>query len=38
MVEEAEVPENHVAEQLQAGYLLYDRVLRPSMVRVSGKA
>ncbi len=38
MVDAGEVPENHVAEQLQAGYTLYDRVLRPSMVRVAGKA
>ncbi len=38
MVDAEEVPENHVAEQLQAGYTLYDRVLRPSMVRVAGKA
>lgn len=30
-----EHPENHVAEELQRGYLLHDRVLRPSMVAVA---
>ena len=30
-------PENHVAEELQKGYLYQDRVLRPSMVAVARK-
>ncbi len=30
-----EHPENHVAEELQRGYLFHDRVLRPSMVAVA---
>jgi molecular chaperone GrpE len=29
------VPENHVVEEYQKGYLLQDRILRPSMVTVS---
>jgi molecular chaperone GrpE len=32
-----EHPENHVAEELQKGYLYYERVLRPSMVAVARK-
>ena len=30
-------PENHVAEELQKGYLFHERVLRPSMVAVARK-
>ena len=37
MVENKEIPENHVAEELQTGYFLHDRIIRPTMVRVSGK-
>jgi molecular chaperone GrpE len=37
MVENKEVPENHVAEELLTGYFLHDRIVRPTMVRVSGK-
>ncbi|HRZ87323.1 MAG TPA: nucleotide exchange factor GrpE [bacterium] len=38
-VETEEHPENVVVEELQKGYLLNDRLLRPSMVKVSkGKA
>jgi molecular chaperone GrpE len=32
-----EQPENHVAAELQKGYLYYERVLRPSMVAVARK-
>jgi len=32
-----EHPENHVAEELQKGYLYHERVLRPSMVAVARK-
>jgi molecular chaperone GrpE len=32
-----EQPENHVAEELQKGYLYHERVLRPSMVAVARK-
>jgi len=32
-----EHPENHVAEELQKGYLFHERVLRPSMVAVARK-
>jgi len=31
------VPENHVVEELQVGYFLHDRIVRPAMVKVSGK-
>ena len=34
-VESEEVPENHVIEEWQKGYLLHNRVIRPSMVSVS---
>jgi len=34
-VESDTVPEHAVAEELQKGYLLHDRILRPSMVSVS---
>lgn len=37
MVESDAVPENHVAEECLTGYLLHDRIIRPTMVRVSGK-
>lgn len=40
MVETDEVPDNHVFQELQRGYRLKDRLLRPAMVRVgrnSGK-
>ena len=36
-VESETVPEDHVADQFQIGYLLHDRVVRPAMVRVSKK-
>lgn len=35
MVESNEVADNHVLEELQAGYRLKDRLLRPAMVRVA---
>ena len=31
------VPENHIVEECLGGYLLHDRIIRPAMVRVSGK-
>lgn len=34
-VESSEFPENTVVEELQKGYRIHDRVLRPSMVKVS---
>jgi molecular chaperone GrpE len=37
MVETGEVPEHQVLDQLQRGYRLRDRVLRPAMVRVAQK-
>ena len=37
MVENSEVPDNLVAEECQTGYFLHDRIIRPAMVRVSGK-
>lgn len=40
MVETEEVPDNHVLQELQRGYKIKDRLLRPAMVRVgrnSGK-
>ena len=37
VVESDSVPENHVVEECLAGYLLHDRIIRPAMVRVSGK-
>ncbi|MBF0278235.1 MAG: nucleotide exchange factor GrpE [SAR324 cluster bacterium] len=36
-VESETIPEDHVADQFQVGYLLHDRVVRPAMVRVSKK-
>ena len=38
MIESQEVPENHVADECLKGYYLHDRIIRPTMVRVSGKA
>ena len=35
MVDTHEVPDQHVFEELQRGYKLKDRLLRPSMVRVA---
>ena len=35
MVETDEVPEGHVFDELQPGYKLKDRLLRPAMVRVA---
>ena len=37
MVESSETPDNHVAEECLTGYFLHDRIIRPAMVRVSGK-
>ena len=37
MIESQQVPENHVAEECLKGYYLHDRIIRPTMVRVSGK-
>ena len=37
MIESQEFPENHVAEECLKGYYLHDRIIRPTMVRVSGK-
>jgi molecular chaperone GrpE len=37
-VETADLPAGHVAQVIQAGYLLGDRVLRPAMVAVSKAA
>lgn len=34
MVETTEVPDNHVLQELQRGYKIKDRLLRPAMVRV----
>lgn len=38
MVETDEVEDNHVIDQLQRGYKLKDRLLRPAMVRVARNA
>lgn len=35
MVESTEVPDHHVIDELQRGYRLRERVLRPAMVRVA---
>ncbi len=35
MVETSDVKDNHIIEELQRGYKLKDRLLRPSMVRVA---
>jgi len=37
MVESAQVDENHVVDELQRGYRIKDRLLRPAMVTVSKK-
>jgi molecular chaperone GrpE len=37
MVESDDVPENHVVAELQRGYKLKDRLLRPAMVTVAKK-
>jgi molecular chaperone GrpE len=37
MVESGEVPDHHVLEELQPGYRMKDRLLRPAMVRVAKK-
>ncbi|MFC1718924.1 nucleotide exchange factor GrpE, partial [Candidatus Poribacteria bacterium] len=34
-VSSEEYPENIVVEELQKGYMLHDRVIRPAMVTVS---
>ena len=36
-VEDEQHPENTVVEELQRGYAMHDRVLRPSMVKVAAK-
>ena len=38
VVQSDTVPENHVVEECLGGYLLHDRIIRPAMVRVSGKS
>ena len=38
VVESDSVPENHIVEECLGGYLLHDRIIRPAMVRVSGKS
>src|SRR5258708_14579672 len=38
MVESNEVPDHHVLEELQPGYRMKERLLRPAMVRVAKKA
>ena len=38
MVESDKVPDHHVLEELQPGYKIKDRLLRPAMVRVAKKA
>jgi molecular chaperone GrpE len=37
VVESDKVPDHHVLEELQAGYRMKDRLLRPAMVRVAKK-
>ena len=37
MVESDKVPDHHVLEELQPGYRMKDRLLRPAMVRVAKK-
>ncbi len=37
VVESNSVPENQVVEECLGGYLLHGRIIRPAMVRVSGK-
>lgn len=38
MVASDEVPDNHVLEELQPGYRIKDRLLRPAMVRVAKRS
>ena len=38
MVTSDEVPDNHVLEELQPGYRIKERLLRPAMVRVAKKS
>ena len=38
MVETTEVPDHQVIDELQRGYRLHDRVLRPAMVRIANNA
>lgn len=38
MVETDQVPDHHVIEELQPGYRIKDRLLRPAMVKVAKKA
>jgi molecular chaperone GrpE len=38
MVETDEVPDNHVVDEMQRGYRLRDRLLRPAMVRVANNS
>jgi molecular chaperone GrpE len=38
VVESNEVPDHHVLEELQPGYRIRERLLRPAMVRVAKKA
>ena len=37
VVDSDSAPENHVVEECLGGYLLHGRIIRPAMVRVSGK-
>ena len=37
MVETEETDHNHVVDELQRGYKLKDRLLRPAMVRVANR-
>jgi molecular chaperone GrpE len=37
MVESDKVPDNHIVDELQRGYKIKDRLLRPAMVTVSQK-
>ena len=36
--ESESVPENHIVDEFQMGYLLHDRIIRPAMVRISKKS
>ena len=38
VVQSDSVPENHIVEECLGGYFLHDRIIRPAMVRVSGKS
>ena len=38
VVQSDSVPEHHVVEECLGVYLLHDRIIRPAMVRVSGKS